>query len=239
MADIVEKEGPSVSEAVFAASMQLGIAESEAQVQVLATSAGGRVKVRVGRPGVAMPDAPTAPEQIAAVAAAAKTAHSKPGDYSPRASREQPSEEELQRVKGLLAELLEKMGTPSQIEVKERLDNKVLNVTGEYEGLLIGKRGMTLDALQEVAKRFLDVDGRGNKHVVVDIADYRGKHEDSLLAYAAQLGEQAEAEGQVTSKPLNPADRRVVHLSLKAGGKVDTWSVGDGAMKNVVVQKKD
>ena len=238
MADYIEKEAPSVSEAVFAGAIALGISEKEAQVQVLARSKGGRVKVRVGRPGVSMPDAPEAPDDIADSGAAQKTSYEKPADYAPRQSKEQPSDEELEKVKGQLAGLLEKMGTPSEIEVKERLDNKVLNITGEFEGLLIGKRGMTLDALQEVARRFLDPEGRSSKHVVVDVADYRGKHEESLLAYAKDLAAQAADEEQVTSKPLNAADRRVVHLALKGAGEVDTWSVGEGPLKKVVVQKK-
>lgn len=238
MSDYVEKEAPSVEEAVFAGAMSLGIEEKDAQVQVLAKSKGGRVKVRVGKPGVELPEAAEA-QEIKDSGAAEKSSFEKPRDYSPRASKEQPSDEELESLKGHLAQLLELMGTPCEIEVKEKLDNKVLNIVGEYEGLLIGKKGMTLDALQEVAKRFLDPEGRSHKHVVIDVADYRGRHEDDLSSYSAQLAEQAMAENQVTSRPLSPADRRVVHLTLKARGDVETWSVGEGAMKRVVVQKKD
>lgn len=239
MPDFVEKEAPSVEEALFAGAMSLGISESEAQVQVLASTGAGRVKVRIGKPGVVMPQAPAAPEEMSQSEDAAATTFEKPKDYAPRNSRRQPTSDELAQVLSKMEQLLNLMGTPGKIEVKERLDNKILNISSEFEGLLIGKRGMTLDSLQEMALRFLDGGaGRSDVHVVVDVADYRGRHEEELLSYAKELAAQAQDAGQVSSKPLNPADRRIVHLSLKGVAGVDTWSVGEGAMKKVVVQKK-
>ena len=240
MSDIIEKEAPSVDEAVFAACMSLGIDEKDAQIQVLAKGGSGRAKVRVGKPGAKMPEAPSEEslEALPDAASAEATTFEKPSNYSARASKEQPSEEELSKLVEQMTQLLEKMGCPSEIEVKEKLDNKVINIKGEFEGLLIGKRGQTLESLQEMARRFLESSAGPGKHVVIDVADYRGKREDELLQYAKDLAEQAQEAGQVTSKPLPPAERRVVHMSLKAEGSVETWSVGDGAMKKVVVQKR-
>jgi spoIIIJ-associated protein len=251
--DIIEKEGLSVPEAVFSACMSLGIDEKDAQVQVISAPGARRVKVRVGKPGVAMPEAgaaspapaPSAPRAQAPSAAPAPYEApgpvSKPADYAPKVSvRKQPTPEQAEAARKDFEALLEKMGTPSKVEVKEHAGNVIFNLTGEKEGLLIGKRGATLEALQDTLNAILEA-ATGDREVfaVVDVADYRIRQERKVMDQARQLAEMVLADGvQQSMGPLSAADRRLVHLELKPMEGIETFSVGTGSVKKVVIQKK-
>lgn len=257
--DIIEKEGLSVPEAVFSACMSLGIDEKTAQVQVLSAPGSRRVKVRVGKPGAAMPEAGSsaaaltgagssaaAPVQAAPRAATpapyeASGPVSKPADYAPKVSvRKQPTPEQAEAARKDFEILLEKMGTPSKVEVKEHAGNIIFNLTGEKEGLLIGKRGATLEALQDALNGMLEA-ATGDREVfaVVDVADYRIRQERKVMDQARQLAEMVLADGvQQSMGPLSAADRRLVHLELKPMEGIETFSVGTGSVKKVMIQKK-
>ena len=244
--DFIEKEGLSVPEAVFSACMSLGIDEKDAQVQVLSAPGARRVKVRVSRPGVALP----APEGVAPQAAASSTSvspahseapHSRPADYAPKVSiRKQPSPEQAEAVRIDFEKLLEMMGTPSKVEVKEHAGNTIFNITGDKEGLLIGKRGATLDALQDSLNAMLETATKDRDvYAVVDVADYRIRGERKIMDKARELANLVMADGaQQTMGPLSAAERRLVHLELKPMEGVETFSVGSGSMKKVIIQKK-
>jgi spoIIIJ-associated protein len=105
---------------------------------------------------------------------------------------------------------------------------------------LIGKRGMTLDALQDALNAMLEA-ATGDREVfgVVDVADYRIRQERKIMDKARELAEIVLKEGgQQTMGPLSAAERRLVHLELKPMEGVETFSVGQGSTKKVVIQKK-
>jgi spoIIIJ-associated protein len=243
--DFIEKEGLSLPEAVFSACKTLGIEEKEAQVQVLSAPGSRRVKVRVGRLGAVLPAAEALQAPAASAPAAAVREESaplaRPADYSPKASnRKQPSSAQAETARADLEKLLELMGTPSKVEVKEHAGNSILNITGEKEGLLIGKRGATLDALQDVMEAMLET-ATGDKDVyaVVDVADYRVRQEQKIMDRAREIAERVIKEGgQQSLGPLSPAERRLVHLVIKPMDGLESFSVGNGSMKKVVIQKK-
>jgi spoIIIJ-associated protein len=240
--DFIEKEGLSVPEAVFSACMSLGINEKEAQVQVLSAPGARRVKVRVGKPGASLPpvEGPSASAPAAAQAPNGAPL-SKPADYQPKVSvRKQPSAAQAEAARVDLEALLEKMGTPSKVEIKEHAGNTIFNITGDKEGLLIGKRGSTVDALQEALNAMLEsASGDRELFAVVDVADYRIRAERKIMDRAKELAELVLKEGgQQTMGPLSAAERRLVHLELKPVEGVETYSVGQGSTKKVVIQKK-
>jgi spoIIIJ-associated protein len=241
--DFIEKEGLSVPEAVFSACMSLGIAEKDAQVQVLSAPGARRVKVRVGKPGVAMPDAGgAAPVAAAHVSPSpSESPMQKPADYSAKVSTRRPPDPAVaEAVRADFEKMLELMGTPSKVEVKEHAGNSIFNITGEKEGLLIGKRGATLDALQDTLQAMLfKASGDPDVYGVADVADYRIRQERKIMDKARELAELVLKDGvQQSMGPLSPAERRVVHLELKPMEGIETFSVGSGSMKKVVIQKK-
>lgn len=243
--DFVEKEGLSVPEAVFAAARALGIDEKDAQVQVISAPGARRVKVRVGIPGAVLPAAGevhSAPS-AAAPAEAREERYEKPVDYAPQAAaqRSAPDAGQAQRAAADLERLLEAMGTPGKVECKERAGNVVLNVLSpEHENLLIGRRGQTAEALQTLINEFMGRrEGDASLYVVVDVADYHGRAELRLIEKAKAMAEQVLRDGgQVSMGQLSAAERRVVHMTLKAMEGVESFSVGQGSVKKLVIQKK-
>lgn len=238
--EFVEKEALSVAEAVFSAALALGIDEKDAQVQVLSAPGARRVKVRVAIPGVVLPAVGgfTTPEQPRMVSVAVE----KPMDAAPPAAvRKAPDESQAGRAADDLGRILAAMGVPGSVERKERSGNTVLNVLSPaHENLLIGRRGQTADALQTLVNEFMaHREKDASLFVVVDVADYRGRQEQRLVEKALALAGQVLVDGvQANMGPLSSAERRVVHLALKALDGVESFSVGQGGTKKLVIQKK-
>ena len=100
----------------------------------------------------------------------------------------------------------------------------------------IGKKGQTLTALQFLANRVVNRPGRQRRHVIVDAEGYRARREDTLATMAKRLGKQAVDEGKIiTFEPMNPQDRRVVHLALAKFPGVVTKSEGEGEARRVQI----
>lgn len=248
--DFIEKEGLSVPEAVFAAARALGIEEKDAQVQVLSRPGARRVKVRVGVPGAVLPpadEASSAPGGASMEAAPAASErhdrpYEKPADYASQAPvRNAPDAAQARRAADDLERLLAAMGTPAKVECKERAGNMVLNVLpNEHENLLIGRRGQTAEALQTLINEFMARrEGDAGLYVTVDVADYHGRQEQRLVDKALALAEQVLKDGvQASMGQLSPAERRVVHMTLKTMEGVESFSVGQGSTKKLVIQKK-
>lgn len=239
MADYIEKEGPSVEEATFSALMALGLSEDQAQVQVLAVGKTGRAKVRVAKQGVELPPADAAVETTSGLD---WPTYQKPPAGPARRSREarNADEAELAAVAGMVERITERMGVPMRAERVERNGSMVVNLVGEREGLLIGKKGATLHALQLLASERVNRDARGEKvQIQVDVAGYRGRQEEKLMADAVAFADQAVAEDrQVATMPMTAADRRIVHLAIQGRDDVETFSVGEGEFKRVVIQRR-
>lgn len=247
--DFIEKEGLSEIEAVFSAARALGIDEKDAQVQVLSGPGARRVKVRVGKPGIVMPPigAPQAEEAQASGGSAPREESSREQrpprqDYAPQvaAIRTPPTAEQMGRAQADLERLLTAMGAPGQVESKERAGNKILNIIAPaHESLLIGRRGQTAEALQVLINEFMGRrEGDASLYLVVDVADYHGRSEERLVEKAKTLAAQVIADGGEQSMgQLSPPERRIVHMTLKEMGGVESFSVGQGSVKKLVIKK--
>jgi spoIIIJ-associated protein len=111
-----------------------------------------------------------------------------------------------------------------------------LEIEGKDAGRIIGKKGQTLSALQFLANRVVNRPGKRRRHVIVDAEGYRARREDTLTTMARRLGKQAVDEGKIiTFEPMNPQDRRVVHLALAKFPGVVTKSDGEGEGRRVQI----
>lgn len=111
-----------------------------------------------------------------------------------------------------------------------------LEIEGRDAGRIIGKKGQTLMALQFLANRVINRPGKKRRHVIIDAEGYRARREDSLSSMARRLGKQAVEEGKIiTFEPMNPQDRRVVHLALAKFPGVVTKSDGEGEARRVQI----
>jgi spoIIIJ-associated protein len=150
--------------------------------------------------------------------------------------KELPVESAGQRAKDILTKILEHIQLPTVVEAESRDNLIILNIISNGSGLLIGKRGKTLQALQYLVSKILQREVGEAVSVVVDTENYRSKRESGLLELAQQLSEKVKkARRPLTTGPLNAHDRRVIHLALKEDQDVRTKSKGEGNLRKVVI----
>ncbi|MFC1840784.1 RNA-binding cell elongation regulator Jag/EloR [Thermodesulfobacteriota bacterium] len=114
-----------------------------------------------------------------------------------------------------------------------------LNIEGDTSGLLIGRKGKTLDALQYIVNKIANNVSDKKLKVIIDSENYRQRRIESLTQMALKIGEKAKKlKKPFSTNPLNPHDRRIVHLTLKNINELETRSRGEGLYKRVVVIPK-
>jgi spoIIIJ-associated protein len=153
----------------------------------------------------------------------------------PRPARDETAIE--QRVRALVERVVGAMGVGAQVDVHETEDEVLVTCTGGDLGLLIGKHGQTIDAIQYLVNAVV-WRGRGDerKAVVVDAAGYRARREATLSALAQRSAEQAvSSAGSVELEPMTAVERKVVHLCLKDFPGVATRSEGTEPNRFVVI----
>lgn len=143
-----------------------------------------------------------------------------------------------------LTTILEKMGIPASVEVLEGHDLAdegqdppvVLNITGEDLGILIGRRGETLRALQYLIRLMASHRLKHWTDLVVDVENYRARRRRALESLAQRVAEQVAREGRTQAlEPMPPYERRIVHMVLRKDPNVTTQSVGEGERRKVTI----
>ncbi|SFM74767.1 RNA-binding cell elongation regulator Jag/EloR [Thermodesulforhabdus norvegica] len=141
-----------------------------------------------------------------------------------------------EKAKEILSNILDYVNLPTIVEAEARKDHVYLNIVSNGSGLLIGKQGQTLSALQYLVSRMLSKEMGQNIPVVVDTENYRARREKSLRELAMQLGKKAKKTRKpVATAPMSAQDRRIVHLTLKDDPMLKTRSKGEGNMRRVVI----
>ena len=122
----------------------------------------------------------------------------------------------------------------------EQADGKIsLKIEGDTSGILIGRKGKTLDALQYIVNRVVNKNSDKKIRVVIDSENYRQRRIDALTQLALRMGDKTKRlKRPLTTNPLNPHDRRIIHLALQDDENLDTRSRGEGLMKKVVIIPK-
>lgn len=122
----------------------------------------------------------------------------------------------------------------------EKKDGTIaLNIDGDKSGLLIGRKGRTLDALQFIVNKVVNKALAKRGRVVVDSENYRQRRQDSLIQMALKMGDKAKKSAKpVSTGLLNPHDRRIVHMAIREEKGLDTKSRGEGILKKVVIIPK-
>ncbi len=111
-----------------------------------------------------------------------------------------------------------------------------IEIYGPDAGRIIGKKGQVLGAIQFLTHRVINRPGQDRRHLLVDAEGYRSRRDDQLSTMAQRLGKQAVEQGKIiTFEPMNPRDRRVVHLALAKFEGVITKSDGEGDDRRVQI----
>lgn len=148
-------------------------------------------------------------------------------------------EEAAERLRAFLERTLELMGIATAVEVTATNDGVRADLSGDDLGLLIGRHGSTIDALQYVAAIVVNGDRRQRRQVVVDAEGYRVRRESILRALAERTAQRVARDGSpVALKPMSAAERKVIHLYLKDHPRVETASEGNEPFRAVVVSPR-
>lgn len=155
---------------------------------------------------------------------------------------DQPSPETLPddpvgRVEAVLGRVLDELDLDAEVEVSEREGEILAEIDGGDDlGILIGRRGQTLDALQLLCYRAAFQGVSDRKRVTVDAAGYRERRRELLAEEAELAAERAARSGEsVRLEPMSASERRMVHDVLKDRSDVETFSEGDEPERRVIV----
>lgn len=142
-------------------------------------------------------------------------------------------------VRGFLLDLLDAFGLDGEVAATPTEDGAVaLDVTGEDLGLLIGPKGQTLEAVQELSRSVLQRQHPGETHarVRVDVGGYRQRRREALERFVRQIAQDVVASGvQKALEPMSPPDRKVVHDTVNEIDGVHTMSEGEDSRRRVVI----
>ncbi|UMZ75183.1 RNA-binding cell elongation regulator Jag/EloR [Natranaerofaba carboxydovora] len=139
-----------------------------------------------------------------------------------------------------LFELFTKMDVPVEIEVKEKDSNLVnFELKGENIGILIGKRGQTLDSIQYLTNIYVKRKCGNNSRVVLDAASYREKRKKTLEQLAENLAKKVKTKKRkVKLEPMNRYERKIIHTRLQEYPDIKTYSEGEEPNRKVVIDTK-
>ncbi len=216
----VEATGETVGEAKWSALRELekqqpGLDKSAVRFQVV--SEGERGLLGVG----------FAPARVIATVSAERAATAPPADES----------ELAREVRELVERIVDGIGVTARVELDESEEAIVAVCTGADLGMLIGRHGQTIDAVQYLANAVMfRRHPEDRKEVVVDAAGYRARRRASLEALAVRSAERALSHGEpVELEPMTAVERKVVHLRLKEFDGVETASEGTEPNRFVVI----
>jgi spoIIIJ-associated protein len=231
----LETEGKTVEEAVQSACEQLNVPREKLEIEVLnAGSTGifglmGSKKARVRA---------TIKEEIPAPVRVNETV---PGQSAAVLTTDSEGtggevEEIIAEAKSLTQGVLDRMGLEVTIQIRKEKESLHILIEGDKSGLLIGRRGQTLDALQYLISRMINRKGTGKIRVMLDSGDYRNRRQEYLEDLALKMAAKAKQTGKpVVISPLNAHDRRLVHLTLEKDKSIKTISRGEGPLKKIVI----
>lgn len=142
-------------------------------------------------------------------------------------------------------EFLQKIFNAMHIEVAmEKFINKndgsvIFRLHGDDMGILIGKHGQTLDSLQYLTNLVANKNSNERVRVIIDVEDYRDRRIETLNRLAARLADKVKRTGErVALEPMNPHERKIIHMALQGDRRVTTLSEGDEPYRHVVIELK-
>lgn len=206
-------EGKTEKEAIDKAVSQLGIDRDEFDVEIIETQEKGlfrKGKVRI------------------------KVQMQEDEDDEAPARMVEPDTEAESGLIEFLSSTIDHMGFPGTVKIHSREERKLnLEIVSKFSGILIGKKGKNLDALQLVLNVYAGKLGIPQK-VFIDAEGYRGRREEALIRLARKTAEQVRKNrGSRLLEPMNPFERRLIHTSLNDMADIDTKSEGEGLYKQV------
>lgn len=158
-----------------------------------------------------------------------------------REKKREVTEKAVNDAQYFAEELIHKMGLADAKVVASNGGTAVdITVSGEKMGLLIGKRGDTLDAVQYLTSLYVNKEKNSYIKINLDTEGYRAKREKTLIQLAHGLEKRVMRDGKpVTLEPMSPNERRIIHAALQGNDEIQTYSIGEEPNRKLVVAPKD
>ena len=218
--DFQEFKAKTVEEAVTAATVAMGITSDELDYEVIEKGSTGFLGLGA-KPAIIK--ARKKEEEVVKQAAAADTTGL------------------VEKTKEYLDSLFKAMDIETEVTIDfdEENNNMDINLEGSEMGILIGKRGQTLDALQYLISLFVNKESEAYVRVKLDTENYRARRKDTLENLAKNIAFKVKrSRRSVTLEPMNPYERRIIHSALQNDKYVATRSEGEEPYRKVVVYLK-
>ena len=222
MQEPLEMTARTVEEAVELALRELDVDRDEAEVEVLSRGKAGFLGI----------GAELARVRVTPLSGSVGASPSQPGERTPAAL-----------ATAAVAQILDAAGVNVTRTLRSAHDTDaggpIIDLAGEDSGLLIGRRGQTLQALQFLVTLIVRRQMGEDVRVVLDVENYRQRRETSLRDMAAKVASRvAQTNRSITLEPMSPADRRIIHTSLSEHPGVRTESAGEGENRKVTIMPR-
>lgn len=251
MANVIEKTGKTIDEAIAAAARELGIDKDELEIEILETP----TKRLFGLFG-------ETPAKIRATVKERPVIIEEPARLEEKAPVEEPAEKfepvlepspveepaesfDRDKVIDAAGDFLREVFAAMNLEVIMKIsDNEeegcLIELSGKGLGVLIGRRGQALDALQYLLNLAVNRKNADEKvHFTLDVEDYRRRREQALIKLAKGVAERAiKTRRDVKLEPMNRHERKIIHTVLQDNDRVETHSAGEEPYRYIIVSPK-
>ena len=225
-----EFKAKTVDEAVTAASVALGITSDELDYEVIEKGSSGFLGIGAKQ---AVIRARKKEEEAAEEVGTYGTTSEKKSSVS--------NAEIVKKTDEYLAKLFKAMDIETEVTIDfdEENNNMDINLEGSEMGILIGKRGQTLDALQYLISLFVNKESEAYVRVKLDTENYRERRKETLENLARNLAHKVKRiHKSVILEPMNPYERKVIHATLQNHPRVTTRSEGQDPYRRVIIELK-
>ena len=138
-----------------------------------------------------------------------------------------------------LKEVCRTMGVEAEFSYTQQGQHWLVNISGEDLGILIGRRGDTLEALQYLTNLAVAKQIPEKVRIIVDVEGYRQRREETLIRLAKRLSDKVKRTGnRVVLEPMNPHERRIIHTALQDDTRISTFSEGEEPNRKIIIAPK-
>jgi len=240
----LEIEGKTIDDAIEKACIEFNVPREKLNIEIISDGAAGffgilgtkKAKIKANIMSIDMTmDIP--PEQPPLVIKKNPPQDPVPAPFAQTVVPDTDSDNNYAlKAKDLLEGILQRMSIQCPVTIEETPDAILLKIQGDGSGLLIGKRGQNLDAIQYIVNKASKKSPNNQKMIIIDTEAYRKRREDSLIALAEKLADKVKkTKKSITLSHLNAHDRRIIHLALQNDAQLITKSRGEGDYRKIVI----
>ena len=234
----MEFEGKTEKEAIDKAVEALGLERDEFDVEILENNKPGlfhkgsvKIRVHINAQNEEQDELPEEEEDVAEEAPVESSVEMETSE------RLEPINEFENKLLDFVEDLIDKMDYPGSAYVCFRNENKIrIMIESEHSGILIGKKGKNLDAIQLLVNVYAGKLKEEPPRIIIDVEKYRERRESNLVKLALRTAEQVRrTKRSKLLEPMNPFERRIIHTALNDMEDIATKSDGEGLLKQVRV----